>query len=383
MKIINKNRRTVIGILGGGQLARMSLLAAQRIGFDVAILEKQKNSPAGQLTKHEFIGWIDDDNVLKNFAEACDIVTLENEFIDSSFLKKIEAAGKVVSPSSKTIGLIQDKLIQKQTMKKNGLPVPNFLDVNSTSSYSGIKQKLGGKFLLKSRKMGYDGYGNFSVANEKDFSDGIGKLASRNSNLMAEEFVSFKKELAIMVARTKNETCVYPVVETIQENHICKIVIAPANISAVKIKEAREIAIGAVEAVSGYGIFGIEFFLTGENKILINEMAPRPHNSGHYTIDACVASQFENHIRAALNLPLGSTAMKQKYAAMINLLGKRNGVGVVQNYSAAFEEKNFHLHVYNKPESRIGRKMGHVTMTGNNLNFILKKLKSIDEQIEL
>lgn len=383
MKYINKNRRTVVGILGGGQLARMSLLAAQRIGFDVAILEKQSNSPAGQLTKREFIGWVDDDNVLNNFVEACDIITLENEFIDSSFLKKIESAGKVVTPSSKTIGLIQDKLIQKQTLKKNGLSLPNYLEIDSTSSYDGIKQKLGGKFILKSRKMGYDGYGNFTVANEKDFAKGISKLASRNSNLMAEEFISYRKELAVMVARTKKDVAVYPVVETIQVNHVCKIVVAPANISSKKTNEAMELAIGAVEAVHGYGIFGIEFFLSGENKILINEMAPRPHNSGHYTIDACVASQFENHIRAVLNLPLGSTAMKQKYAVMINLLGKRNGAGVVQNYPAAFEEKNFHLHIYNKSESRIGRKMGHITMTGNNLNFILKKLKSIDEQIEL
>lgn len=381
--LIKKNRRTVIGILGGGQLARMSLLAAQRIGFDVAILEKQRNSPAGQLTKHEFVGWVDDENIFNDFIAASDIITLENEFIDSSYLKKIESMNKMVLPTSKTIGLIQDKLTQKKTLKWAGLPVADFTELNSYSNYKQIAKKIGGKFLIKTRKMGYDGYGNFSVSSEDDFQFGVKKLSERNSLLMAEEFVSFKKELAIMVARTKNETAVYPVVETIQENHICKIVLAPAQIPSRKINEAKEIAIAAVEAVHGFGIFGIEFFYTDDDKILINEMAPRPHNSGHYSIDACITSQFENHIRAVLNLPLGSTAMKQKFAVMINLLGKRNGSGVIQNYSSTFDKNDFHLHIYNKAESRIGRKMGHITMTGNNLNLILKKLKSIDKQIEL
>lgn len=381
--IIKKNRRTVIGIIGGGQLARMSLFAAQRIGFDVAILEKHKNSPAGQLTKHEFIGWMDDEKVLNDFVVASDIITLENEFIDSSYLMKIEAMNKIVLPSSKTIGLIQDKLIQKQSLKKNGLPVPDFWELSTDSNYEQIAKKIGQKFLIKTRKMGYDGYGNFSVNNENDFNLGLKKLSERNPSLMAEEFISFKKELAVMVARTKKETIVYPVVETIQENHICKTVIAPANISPKEIQRVKEIAIGAVEAVKGYGIFGIEFFLSNNKNILINEMAPRPHNSGHYTIDACVTSQFENHIRAVLNLPLGSTEMKRKYAVMVNLLGKRNGAGVIQNYEKSMKEKNCHLHIYNKSDSRIGRKMGHVTMTGNNLNLILKKLKTIDEQIEL
>ncbi len=381
--LIKKNRRTIIGILGGGQLARMSLLAAQRIGFDVAILEKQRNSPAGQLTKHEFVGWVDDENIFNDFIAASDIITLENEFIDSSYLKKIELMNKMVLPTSKTIGLIQDKLTQKKTLKRAGLPVADFTELNSYSNYKQIAKKIGGKFLIKTRKMGYDGYGNFSVSSEDDFQFGVKKLSERNSLLMAEEFVSFKKELAIMVARTKNETAVYPVVETIQENHICKIILAPAQIPSRKINEAKEIAVAAVEAVHGFGIFGIEFFYTDDDKILINEMAPRPHNSGHYSIDACITSQFENHIRALLNLPLGSTAMKQKFAVMINLLGKRNGTGVIQNYNTTFEKNDFHLHIYNKEESRIGRKMGHITMTGNNLNLILRKIKSIDKQIEL
>jgi 5-(carboxyamino)imidazole ribonucleotide synthase len=198
---------------------------------------------------------------------------------------------------------------------------------------------------------------------------------------MAEEFVNFQKELAIMVVRTKNEIRTYPVVQTIQKNHILYTCIAPAQISKRKIKEAEEIGTECVKAVKGYGLFGIEMFLDARGKILVNEMAPRPHNSGHYTIEGNVTSQFENHIRAVLNLPLGSTELIKKYAVMINLLGKRDGGGVVQNYKESLSKDDLHLHIYGKEKSRIGRKMGHITIVGDNLNSILRKAKSMEKKI--
>ena len=376
--MINKKK---IGILGGGQLARMSAFQAYKLGFDIAILEKEKNSPAGQLTHNEFVGWVNDDKLLKQFAEECDIITLENEFIDADRLKFIESLGKKVIPSSNTIRLIQDKFTQKKTLLKNNIPVPNFIEVKSINDYERISAKLGKRFIVKSRKMGYDGYGNADVKNVIEFKEAYKKLTNRHSNLYAEEFVKFSKELAVMVVRTKKEIKTYPVVETIQKNHICHTVIAPAQISKRKLKEAEEIGIECVKAVKGFGLFGIEMFIDAKGKILVNEMAPRPHNSGHYTIEGCVTSQFENHVRAVLNLPLGLTDLVKQHAVMINLLGKRNGEGTVQNYKESLGEPNLHLHIYGKAKSRIGRKMGHITIVGDNLNVILRKAKQMEKKI--
>lgn len=370
-----------IGILGGGQLARMSAFEAIRMGFNVAILEKIKNSPAGQLTKNEFVGWVDNKKLLKKFSEASDIVTLENEFIDHKYLEYIESIGKKVVPSSQTISLIQDKLIQKQTLAASKIPVAKFVKVSEQSDYNSISRQLGKKFVLKSRKMGYDGYGNSTISNSKDFSKALLKLKDRHSDLYAEEFVSFRKELAVMVVRTKREIKTYPVVETIQKNHICHTVIAPVEISERLRKKAIEISIEAVKAVKGFGLFGIELFLTESNKILLNEMAPRPHNSGHYTIEACITSQFENHIRSVLNMKLGSTEMIKPAAVMINLLGKKNGPGVVSDLNRSFIYEDVHLHIYGKYQSRIGRKMGHITMLGENSKSILDHLKKVEKKI--
>lgn len=370
-----------IGILGGGQLAKMSTLAAYRLGFTVNILEKTKNSPAGKITKNEFIGWVDDKRTLRKFINASDVITLENEFIDHHHLQWIEAQGKRVIPSSKTISLIQDKFIQKQTFKKANLPVPDFADISDKTTFADLQEKFGKKFLLKSRKLGYDGYGNAFINNKVDFSNAFKRLTKRHSNLLAEEFIDFEKELAIMIVRTKKEIKNYPVVETIQKNHICHIVIAPAQIDQKLINDAIEIGIEAVKSINGFGLFGIEFFLAKDGKILINEIAPRPHNSGHYTIEACVTSQFENHIRSILNLPLGSTEMVSPYSVMINLLGKINRKKLKVDISNVLEYEDAHLHIYGKEESRIGRKMGHITFCGKELNTILQKAKEAERKI--
>lgn len=374
-------KRIRIGILGGGQLARMTAYQAYKLGFEIAIMEKTSQSPAGMLTKHDYAGWVDNKKLLRKFAESCDIITLENEFIDYKDLEFIEKLGKKVLPSSKTISLIQDKYIQKKTFRKNDIPVPEFIEVKDGSTYRLIARKLGDRFILKSRKMGYDGYGNAFVNDEDSFTDGVKELSERHSLLMAEELIDFRKELAVMIARTRKETKAYPVVETIQKEHICHTVIAPAEISPALRKKAEEVSIKAVEAVKGYGIFGIELFITRDNKILVNEMAPRPHNSGHYTIEACVTSQFENHVRAVLNLPLGSVEMVKPAAVMINLLGKKEGLGIVEDYREALKDENVHLHIYGKEKSRSGRKMGHITMLGRDIGTVLTRLKKIEPKI--
>lgn len=370
-----------IGFLGGGQLARMSALAAYKLGFNIAVFESTADSPAGMLTKFDFPGSIYDDQRLKEFAEVCDIITLENEFIDPSRLELLKSFGKNVFPSPHTISLIQDKLIQKQTFRSNGLPVPDFVEVTGSSTFDSLSANLGPEFLLKSRKMGYDGYGNHFVKNSDDLVEGLNKLKSRHDNIMAEAKIEFVKELAVMIAINKTGTAIYPVVETIQENHICKLVIAPADISSETRQKVETIAFEAVKSVDGKGIFGIEMFLTANEDIFINEIAPRPHNSGHYTIEGCVTSQFENHVRAVLDLPLGNTSLVDNCSVMINTLGRNPGVGRIFNYSEVLVEPEVHLHFYGKSESRKGRKMGHMTMNGKNVNNVISTLERLEKTL--
>ncbi len=376
----SKNRKCV-GILGGGQLARMSAYQAYKLGFDVAILEKQKNSPAGQLTHKEFVGWVEDKSILKKFSAECDIVTLENEFIDHHYLEQVEEFGVQVLPSPKTISLIQDKFLQKKSLEKKRIPVPKFLEVKTNSTYESLSKVLGSKFIVKSRKLGYDGYGNALVENVAEFHDALKKLSTRHIALLAEEFVNFTKELAVMVVRTKKETAVYPVVETIQKNHVCHLVLAPAQIKEEIKKEADEIAVKCVKTVDGIGIYGIEMFLTDDGKVLVNEMAPRPHNSGHYTIEACYTSQFENHVRAVFGLPLGSTKMVKPYAVMINLLGKTNGLPEPNNLKDVLKVEDAHVHLYGKSESRNGRKLGHITFVGEDLDDLINRAKKAEQKL--
>jgi 5-(carboxyamino)imidazole ribonucleotide synthase len=377
------DKKICIGILGGGQLAKMSTLAASRMGFDIAIMDKEMHSPAGQLTHNESIGCVDDELHVRSFVHHCNVITLENEFVDHQKLKFIESLGKKVYPSSITIGLIQDKLLQKKTLKKNKIPVAKFVEVKEQHTFVQISKILGPLFVLKSRKMGYDGYGNALINNETEYNLAVKHLSNRHVNLMAESFVNFTMELSVMVVRTKKETKVYPVVQTIQKNHICHTVIAPAPISKKIAALAEKIAVKSVKAVKGFGVFGVEMFLAKDNSIIVNEMAPRPHNSGHFTIDACVTSQFENHIRAIMELPLGSTEMIKPYAVMINLLGKPHPQKMIDIYQTALINPNVHLHIYSKNGSRVGRKMGHITIVGDNLKNILKAATELEKKISL
>lgn len=372
-----------IGFLGGGQLAKMSALAAYRLGFKVAVFESIADSPAGMMTKLDFTGSLSDDKRLVEFASVCDIITLENEFIDPDRLRFIESLGKPVFPSPETIEFIQDKLVQKETLRKSGLPVPDFVPVSENDKYTSISKLLGPDFILKSRKMGYDGYGNHFVRNEADMIEGMKRLTKRHASVMAEKVINFTKELAVMVAVNSHEVGVYPVVETIQEHHICKFVIAPAVIPQVIADKAARIASEAVRSVKGKGIFGVELFLTSDDEILVNEMAPRPHNSGHYTIEGCITSQFENHIRAILELPLGNTWLVKPCSIMVNTLGKHDGEGKIFNLSEILFNPDAHLHFYGKTTSRKGRKMGHITMNGDDPAKILKELTLLEKKIKI
>lgn len=353
-----------IGILGGGQLAKMLANEAYRMGMNIAVIENSLNSPAGEMTKLDFgKGWNDKEE-LDRFIAVSDIITLESEFIDPAILEYIEQF-KPVFPSSKTIHKIQDKFVQKTVFSQAGVPVASFEKLDTIEDAENFGKKYGYPFIIKSRKMGYDGYGNATIKNFEDIKPVWDKFkaTSNRSDLFAEEFIDFSCELAVMIARNQSgEIEVYPVVETIQRNHICNEVIAPARISKDAKKQAVEFAKKCVETIDGIGVFGIEFFLKKDGNVLVNEIAPRPHNTGHYTIEACETSQYENCIRAILNFPLGSSKMVRPAAAMVNLLGTRDGSGAPSEVEGVLAMKDVSLHLYHKQECRKGRKMGHLTV---------------------
>lgn len=351
-----------IGILGGGQLAQMLTQAAISLGLETAIYDQSPDSPASRLTHHHAVGSWDDHAPLLAFAKNCDLITLENEFILADPLRALVEAGISVFPYPDTLATIQDKYLQKCRYSEAGLPVPAFQAVESPDAVAEFARAYGYPLVLKARYGGYDGYGNATIREPDEIQSAWEKLARPNRHLMVEAFVPFTHELAMMVLRGRDgEVRAYPVVETLQQNHICHVVRAPAALPPSVTTVATGLAIEAVKALEGVGVFGVELFLLENGDVLLNEIAPRPHNSGHYTIEACVTSQFENHLRAVLGWPLGSTDMIAPAAVMVNLLGTRSGAVNPDGLKAALAVEGAHVHLYGKRDSRIGRKMGHVT----------------------
>ncbi|HLY32418.1 MAG TPA: 5-(carboxyamino)imidazole ribonucleotide synthase [Ktedonobacterales bacterium] len=359
----------LVGILGGGQLARMTAEAASRLGIEVSILEREAGSPAGRIARREVVGgWLDTGR-LAEFAAGTQVVTLENEFVDAQALTWLAEHGFAVYPTGQTLASTQDKLTQKRNMEAAQIPVPRFASVNSPEDVMRAGKDWGWPVVLKARRNGYDGYGNATLRGPEEVTPAFTRLGWPERALLVEAWVPFRHELAVMVARGHDGACVvYPVVETIQRDHICHIVRAPAGIDRALAAHAAEVARRAVEAIDGVGVFGIELFETegkdGSGDILYNEIAPRPHNSGHYTIEGSVTSQFENHLRAVLGLPLGSAEMVAPAAVMVNILGTKSGPASAEGLAEALAIPGAHVHLYGKLVSRIGRKMGHVTALG-------------------
>jgi 5-(carboxyamino)imidazole ribonucleotide synthase len=355
----------LVGILGGGQLARMTAEAASTLGIEMAILEHEPNSPAGRIAAREVTGAWTDEQALAALAKDALAVTLENEFVEVSALEWLAARGIPVFPTARTLATVQDKLLQKQHMRAAGVPVPEFAEVTRPEDITDASERWGWPLVLKARRNGYDGYGNATLRGPEDIADACTRLGWPERSLLVEAWAPFTRELAVMVARGRDGACVvYPVVETVQQNHICHIVRAPAVGDTAMLARAAEIAQQAVETIDGIGVFGVELFELADGAIFYNEIAPRPHNSGHYTIEGCVTSQFENHLRAVLGLPLGSAAMVAPAAVMVNLLGTRAAPARADGLADALAIPGAHVHIYGKLASRVGRKMGHVTALG-------------------
>lgn len=359
---------STLGIAGGGQLARMMAQSALQLGCQIAILERQADCPAATLAKHRLVGDWNQLDDLKRLAEVSDIVILENEFVDADAIAALEAAGVCVRPGSFTLRLVQDKLIQKGVLADAGLTVPPFQAAANIEEATAAGESFGWPVVLKKRRNGYDGKGNRTVASALEMPDAWRELDGGKSELFVEAFCAFTDELAVMVTRgVDGATIAYPVVHTVQRNHVCEEVRAPAPVSAALAGQAIQLALRAAETVGMIGSMGVEMFLTADGQLLINELAPRVHNTGHYTIEACDCSQFENHVRAVLGWPLGSPRMRQPAAIMINLLGKVHASGFPSGLDQALAVPGAHVHLYGKTLSAPGRKLGHVTALGATL----------------
>lgn len=376
----------IIGFLGAGQLARMSAIQAFRYGMQVAVFsDRPEDEPVQFMTPHSYSGSFDEVESMLEFAEKCDVITLENEFIDSSILNELQQRSKTpIWPSPESFALIENKLIEKQTFENAGIPVTPYALIQSDVDLINFGSKHGWPYLLKSSKGGYDGYGNKTVRDENGAMEAFQQLGGlQGHEILAEAFVEFTHELAVQVARNETGYKVYPCCETIQENHICVAVKSPAPVPADIQKRAQELALRATEAIDGKGIFAFEFFLTTNGELLLNESAPRPHNSGHYTIEGCITSQFENHVRAVCGLPLGDVGLTKPAAVMINLLGTDNRPAVVENSEKSISEAHGHLHSYGKIQSKPGRKMAHYTLLGDDLNETYEKALNLTVGIRI
>lgn len=356
-----------LGLVGGGQLAKMLAQSALQLGCDVVVLERKEHSPASQLASETIIGDWDTAEALLELASRVDVIALENEFVDSASLAVVERAGYLVWPPAAAVRTIQDKLWQKDALAKAGLPLPGFAATPDKKRLIEVGEKFGWPLVLKKRRNGYDGKGNWTLKSAGDLEAAWMGLSGDKNALYAEQFCPYTSELAIMIVRGRQgEMISYPLVETVQHHHICHIVRAPAKVSAEISARATQVALRAVEAVGAVGAVGVEMFLLADGQILINELAPRVHNSGHYTIEGCVCSQFENHVRAVFGWPLGSTAMVAPAAVMINLLGAGHGSGRAHGLEKALAVPGAHPHIYGKARSVPGRKMGHLTALGAN-----------------
>ena len=356
-----------VGIIGGGQLAKMLALSALPLGIDISILERKPDGVALNLAKHPMIGDWNNINDLLRLAQHADIMTLEHEFVDAQSLAQLENAGHSLLPGSKSVALVQDKLLQKQTLQQAGLPLPDFQAIASIQELHAAAKQFGLPIVLKKRRNGYDGKGNFTIKHAHEIEHAWAQLEGDTNALYVENFCPFDVELAIIITTGKNgETAIYPLVESVQRDHICHIVRAPATFSDAITTKAIEVAKAAISTVGGIGSFAVEMFLVGD-EIMINELAPRVHNSGHYTIEACLCSQFENHLRAILGFPLGSTKMVQPNAVMINLLGKHTSDGNIIGLENALQIEQAAIHIYGKTTTTKGRKMGHVTALGDTI----------------
>jgi len=367
-----------LGIIGGGQLGMMITEAAKNLSeyiSEIIVLDPTENCPAAQAGAKQIVGDFKDELAILKLAEQSDIITYEIESGNTDVLSKLKAK---IEPSPSTLGIIQDKFSQKTFLSENELPVSQFYEITSLGDLHEKIKDLGLPVLLKSRRDAYDGRGNFKITSSDEIEKAYHHFDGKS--LMVEKFVNFKMEVSVIAARnTKGDIAAYPLVENIHENNILKMTIAPARVSDDVIKDAGKIARKTMEVLKGAGVFGIEMFIDQDDKILINEIAPRVHNSGHHTLQSCKTSQFEQHLRAILGLELGSTDLIHK-TVMCNILGPDGFEGKYK--PVELEKDNVYLKMYGKDISKPQRKIGHFNIVDLNDSGNIDQLLKIADGIK-
>ena len=349
----------VLGIIGGGQLGMMLTEAAQNLEAisKIIVLDPTKNCPAAKVGAQQIIADFKDEDAIRKLSEVSDIITYEIESGNSDVLKKLEVYTEI-NPSPDTLRIIQDKLLQKQFLKDNDIAIAEFAKIENKAELNQMIDEMGLPVLLKTRRDAYDGRGNYKINSKSEIDDALDLFSGKA--LMVEKFVKFEKEVSVIAARnTKGEIATYPVVENIHESNILRTTIAPGRVSENVKKQAEKIAEKTMEVLHGAGVFGIEMFVTQDEEVLINEIAPRVHNSGHHTLQSCDTSQFEQHLRAILGMNLGDSSIRYP-TIMYNILGPSTFQG---EYNVLCKKsKNIHLKMYGKIESKPQRKIGHVNI---------------------
>ena len=366
-----------LGILGGGQLGKMLLWETQKLNINTFILESSKDAPCAAVTPNFILGdWKNFDDVY-HFGKDKNVLTVEIEHINLDALKKLEQESVAVYPQTEVLEIVQNKGLQKDFYTKNKLPTAKYKRFKNKTELT--QANLHFPCIWKAETLGYDGNGVKKLNTINDLN------SLQDVPCIIEELVPFTKELAVIVARNKNgEIKTFPTVEMIfnPNNHQVELVLSPAKITSEIEKKAQEIAIKTSNAFNHIGLLAIELFLTKDNHILINEVAPRPHNSGHYSIEGSYTNQFEQHLRSILNLPLGDASNKLP-AVMYNLSGSENAFGKVfyKNIETAFKTKGATVHIYGKKQVKPNRKMGHITIVNPSLDKALEIAKNIKETI--
>lgn len=357
-----------IGIIGGGQLGQMMLLEAKKMGFYAVVLDPTEDCPAHSICDEHIVADFDDEEAFNLIATKTDVLTYEFEHINADALLKLEEKGFKVYPTAKSLKIIQDKLTQKNVLSQNNIPCPDYMPINGIEDIKNAGKIYGYPYMLKARTGGYDGKGNSLVKNEATAYDSYKELGEGAIPLMAEKLVNFKMETSVLACRSLNgDIAVYPVGDNEHKDSILFKTKVPAEISPSATKKAMDIAANVLKVFEGIGMFCVELFVTENDDIFVNEIAPRPHNSGHYTIEGCVTSQFENHIRAIVGLPLGSTKLVSP-TVMVNLLGEgATGKTQVSGLYEALSQEGVSVHIYGKGVSKNKRKMGHITAVAEDL----------------
>ena len=364
-----------VGVIGGGQLARMMTPPAINLGIQIKVLAEAEGSSAVLATTQ--VGDYTHLDVVREFAKTVDVITFDHEHVPLPVLEALEAEGVKVNPPSKALAFAQNKLKMRKRLGALGLPMPAWAEIQDADSLQAFIDANGGVAILKTPIGGYDGKGVRVVHSAADAKDWLSNLNQYGGSLLAEEKVDFVRELAQLSARRPSgEFKAWPLVQTIQENGVCSVVLSPApKASAKTLKTTAEIARSVAEGLEVTGVLAVEMFEARDGRILINELAMRPHNSGHFSIEGSVTSQFEQHIRAVLDLPLGSTEPCAQHSVMVNLLGVDDQNDFIRAYDQALTaHPAAKVHTYGKGP-RAGRKMGHVTVVSDDAEFALAEAK--------